>query len=322
MSLLLLYWGIMIACYAVASKLRHKKETFRFTEQLTNIVIYILVFLMGLRMGANEEVISNLGSIGLQAAGITVFVVGGSILAVHIARKALKLNKEGIFGLPEEEEQVGEEEREAESGGVKFTLIILTFVVAGMAAGYFMIPEIFEDTDAFQDMSGDWLVVGICILLALAGFYLGLEGKVIQSFKGVGIKVIFIPIAAVAGSLIMGAVYGLISSLTVSESIAVSAGFGWYTLAPGMLTEAGFAVAGAVSFMHNVIRETLGIVLIPIAAKKIGYLECTSIPGVAAMDVCLSIVERSCRAETVVYSFCTGALMCVCVPVVVTLAIG
>lgn len=244
MSLLLLYWGIMIACYAVASKLRHKKETFRFTEQLTNIVIYILVFLMGLRMGANEEVISNLGSIGLQAAGITVFVVGGSILAVHIARKALKLNKEGIFGLPEEEEQVGEEEREAESGGVKFTLIILTFVVAGMAAGYFMIPEIFEDTDAFQDMSGDWLVVGICILLALAGFNLGLEGKVIQSFKGVGIKVIFIPIAAVAGSLIMGAVYGLISSLTVSESIAVSAGFGWYTLAPGMLTEAGFAVGG------------------------------------------------------------------------------
>ena len=227
----------MIACYAAASKLRHKKETFRFTEQLTNIVIYILVFLMGLRMGANEEVTSNLGSIGLQAAGITVFVVGGSIFAVHIARKPLKLNKEGILGLP-------------------------------------------------------------------------------------GIKVIFIPIAAVAGSLIMGAVYGLISSLTVSESIAVSAGFGWYTLAPGMLTEAGFAVAGAVSFMHNVIRETLGIVLIPIAAKKIGYLECTSIPGVAAMDVCLSIVERSCRAETVVYSFCTGALMCVCVPVVVTLAIG
>ena len=87
MSLLLLYWGIMIACYAAASKLRHKKETFRFTEQLTNIVIYILVFLMGLRMGANEEVTSNLGSIGLQAAGITVFVVGGSILAVHIARK-------------------------------------------------------------------------------------------------------------------------------------------------------------------------------------------------------------------------------------------
>ena len=170
MSLLLLYWGIMIACYAAASKLRHKKETFRFTEQLTNIVIYILVFLMGLRMGANEEVTSNLGSIGLQAAGITVFVVGGSILAVHIARKTLKLNKEGILGLPEEEEQGGEEEREAESGGVKFTLIILTFVVAGMAAGYFMIPEIFEDTDAFQDMSGDWLVVGICILLALAGF--------------------------------------------------------------------------------------------------------------------------------------------------------
>lgn len=321
MALLFLYWGIMLLCYMAASKLRHKKENFKFVEPLTNVVIYILVFLMGLRMGANPEVTSNLGTIGLQSVIITVFVVGGSILAVHITRKALKLNKEGVPLTAESRAETGEEE-EVNTGGVKFTLIILGFVIGGMAAGYFIIPKLFADADEFQAMSGDWLVVGICVLLGLAGFNLGLDGKVVQSFKGVGIKVIFIPLAAVAGSLIMGAVYGMVSSLTVGEAVAVSAGFGWYTLAPGMLTEAGFAVAGAVSFMHNVIRETLGIVLIPMAAKKLGYLECTSIPGVAAMDVCLSIVERSCRAETVVYSFCTGALMCICVPIGVTLAIG
>ena len=74
--------------------------------------------------------------------------------------------------------------------------------------------------------------------------------------------------------------------------------------------------------MHNVIRELSGIILIPILAKKTGYLEVTGIPGVAAMDVCMPIVERSCRQDTVVYSFATGLLMCVATSVVVPLAMG
>ena len=133
---------------------------------------------------------------------------------------------------------------------------------------------------------------------------------------------ILVPLAAIAGSLLFGALYGLISPLTVREAVSVSAGFGWYTFAPGVIAEAGHAVAGAVSFMHNVIRETLGIIIIPLAAQKIGYLEATAIPGVAAMDVCLPIVERSCRPETVVYSFCMGMIMSVAVPLLVPLFIG
>ena len=245
MALLFLYWGIMLICYAVASKLRDRKEKFGFVGELTNVVIYILVFLMGLRMGANSEVTSNLGTIGLQSLGITVFTVGGSILAVHFTRKALKLNKQGMPQLDEEGEEDAAEQQNA--GGLRFTVIILAFVAGGMAAGYFIVPEIFKDVEDFQSMSGDWLVAGICVLLGLAGFSLGIEGKVAQSFRGAGLRVAFIPVAAVAGSLIMGALYGIISPLTVSESVAVSAGFGWYTLAPGMITEAGFAVAGAVS---------------------------------------------------------------------------
>ena len=324
MALLALYWGIMIACYAVASKLRAKADRFAFVEEFLNIVIYILVLIMGLRMGANREVTSNLDVIGLQAVGVTIFAVGGSILFVFGARKLLGLNRQGIRSdVTDEEKSGGCGTQEDESaGGMKTTLIILAFVLAGMLLGYFVIPEIFEDTDRFQEMSGDWLVAGICLLLGTVGFNLGLSGGIFEKFKGMGVSVIIIPVAAVAGSLICGTLYSFLSPMTMRECIAVSAGFGWYTMAPSVITEAGFAVAGAVSFMHNVIRETLGIVIIPLAAKKIGYLEAISIPGVAAMDVCLPIIEKSCRAETIVYSMCTGALMCVTVPIAVPLAIG
>ena len=137
-----------------------------------------------------------------------------------------------------------------------------------------------------------------------------------------GVSVIIIPVAAVAGSLICGTLYSFLSPMTMRECIAVSAGFGWYTMAPSVITEAGFAVAGAVSFMHNVIRETLGIVIIPLAAKKIGYLEAISIPGVAAMDVCLPIVEKSTRSDIAVYSFVSGVILSILVPVLVPVIIG
>ena len=326
MALLAFYWSVMILCYFIASKLRHKKDIFAFIEQLLNVVIYVLVFIMGLRMGSNEEVISNLGTIGVQSVIVTIFVVGGSMFAVFLTRMAMGLNREGVPRVQESLEVTDCvntcDKDENSSDGMKTTVIILGFVATGMLSGYFIVPMIFSDLDLFQAMSGDWMVVGITILLACVGFNLGLDGKVFSSLKQVGFKALLIPVAAVAGSLIMGALYGVVSPLTVGEGIAISAGFGWYTMAPGLMVEEGFIVSGAISFMHNVIRETLGIIIIPLVAKKIGYLEAVSIPGVAAMDVCMPIVERSCRAETVVYSFCTGAFMCLFVPTVVPLALG
>ena len=356
MLLLVLYWSIMIACYLIASKVRAHAEKFSFLEKMMNLVIYLLVCIMGLRMGANEEVTSNLGTIGLQSVLITLLTVGGSMLAVFVTRKLVGLDRHAmpvvrekscvttaekdfieVSALAEELDAAAEnaasaveayEEEKPEAAedpqhtsGAKTTLIILGFVIAGMLGGYFLIPRFFADLAVFQEMSGTWLTIGICILLGLVGFNMGLSGTIVQNLKNIGVKVIFFPIAAVAGSLLAGMLYGILSPLSVGEAVAVSAGFGWYTLAPSMITEAGYAVAGAISFMHNVIRETLGIIIIPLAAQKIGYLESTAIPGVAAMDVCVPIVERSCNEETIVYSFCTGALMCVAVPLVVPLAL-
>ena len=336
MTLLLLYWGIMILCYLLAGRMAGFKDKFSFVSGALNVVIYILVFVMGLRMGANEEVTSSLGTIGLQSLFITVFTVAGSMLAVTVLRKILGLNRQGepmgkecepeklVSGSAHEDEnkEGAEQKLQQEGGAAKTTVLILLCVAIGMLMGYLAIPRIFTDNAAFQDMSGNLLIVGICILLGLVGFNLGLEGDVIKSLKSAGIRIILFPLAAIAGSLILGSLYGLVSPLTVREAAAVSAGFGWYTLAPSVIAEAGHAVAGAVSFMHNIIRETLGIIIIPLAAKKFGYIESTAIPGVAAMDICLPIVEKSCRAETVVYSLCMGMMMSAAVPLLVPLIIG
>ena len=81
-------------------------------------------------------------------------------------------------------------------------------------------------------------------------------------------------------------------------------------------------IASAISFMHNVIREVTGIIFIPLAAKKIGSLESTGLPGIAAMDVCLPIIERSCGENAVIYGFATGVIMCIVTSLGVPLIMG
>ena len=106
------------------------------------------------------------------------------------------------------------------------------------------------------------------------------------------------------------------------EALAIGAGFGWYTFAPVVITEQGYIVAGAISFMHNVMRELGGVILMPIVAEKIGYIEATSMPGVAAMDMFIPIVERICGEKIVIYSFLIGLFQSAMASILVPLFIG
>jgi len=334
MGLLLLYWSFMLAAYIIAAKNRHREEKLAFVQKALMPVVYILVLIMGLRMGVNEQVTSNLGTIGIQSLIITVFAVVGSMLFITGVRKIMGMDKYGNLKVKTEQKVViddtaaktpADEKQKLSKSDIQSTCIILGLVVVGMLAGYFiiagMMPQILDEFDV---ISGHSLTVFLCCLLFCVGFDLGMQGTVISSIREVGVRALAFPFAAVIGSIIIGTAASMFFGFTMREGIAISAGFGWYTYAPTVIASAGseFMVASAVSFMHNVIREVSGIVLIPILAKKIGYLEMTGIPGVAAMDVCMPIVERSCRHDTVVYSFAVGLLMCIVTSLLVPLAMG
>ena len=74
--------------------------------------------------------------------------------------------------------------------------------------------------------------------------------------------------------------------------------------------------------MHNVMRELFGIVLIPILAKKLGYLEVCSLPGIASMDVGMPVVRQACREDIVIYGFVIGFMDELAAIVLMPLAIG
>ena len=163
MTLLALYWSIMIACYLIAGKLRRHKDRFHFLDKLTSFFIYLLIFLMGLRMGADEEVTSSLGSIGVQALFITFLTAVGSMLGGTAARKIVHLNRRAL--------PVGTEDNAAEergggvnTSGIKSSIIICLMVVCGMLLGYFVLPRLMAP-ERCEEVCSALLGIGLWVVL-------------------------------------------------------------------------------------------------------------------------------------------------------------
>mgnify|MGYP005814627103 CR=1 FL=1 len=189
---------------------------------------------------------------------------------------------------------------------------IIGAVLCGIAAGYFLIP------DAIAAHCGTFITVGLCLILFLVGMDMGRQGGVWEDIKAAGLKVLLIPVAVAAGTIGFAALGSLLLPLSARETMAASAGLGWYSLAP-MLLSSYSASLSAVAFLSNVMREVLSILLIPVVAKRLGYIECVALPGAAAMDTVLPVVVSATHERITIYSFVSGVVLSFAVPVLVPL---
>lgn len=187
---------------------------------------------------------------------------------------------------------------------------IVGALLAGMLAGHALIPA------SLAACSGTLITVGLCLILFLVGLGMGRQGNLGREIRQAGARVLAIPAAVAAGTLSAAAVAGLFLPMGVKDAMAAAAGFGWYSLAPMLLADYSASVS-AVAFLSNVMREVLAIILIPILARRVGYLECVSAAGAAAMDTVLPVVVGATDERIAVYSFVSGAILSFAVPVVV-----
>lgn len=322
-----------IGCFT-GGRLRGRKELLCRTGRLQTAAMIVLIFTMGMRMGANPQVIENLNSIGLYAFVITIFAIIFSVLFITLLRKLIGIDRTGRLRqvtatvtppteLAEEDGAAAEQTEKGEKRFSDMTLIIVVCVAGGLAFGHFAAGNLFSDMAWFSALTGKLINVGLCVLLFFVGFDMGVDGTVVQHFRQVGFRVAAFPFAIMAGTLFGAGICSfLLPDFSMKEALAVGAGFGWYSLAPGIILEAGLVTAGAVSFMHNVLRELISVLIIPLIAEKAGYLEAVAVPACSSMDVCLPIIERSTGSDIAVYSFLCGVVESAAVPVVVPMILN
>ena len=319
---LIVYIILAIIGYFISAKLVKNPDKLSFIGPIQTFAIGALVVSMGGRMGANEEVIRNLNKIGLYAFAMTVIIIAFSIASVSIARRLMKLDRYGhpVNGGSAVVEEVCQEEQNEKSSG-SMTLFIVITVTIGMILGYIVVQNNIMDYELFDGIAGNIIRLGLCALLFLVGLDLGRENTFFEDVKSAGIKIMLIPAAVCVGTLIASALCSLFIPITLKQALAVGSGLGWYSLAPVMIMEKGYVTVSAISFMHNVFRELLALLFMPVVAKKIGYIEVVGMPGSGAGDVCLPFIVKSTRSGIILYAFVTGITLSMCVPILVPLFI-
>lgn len=319
MADLALYVGITVVGYIIGAAIRRMGRKAAWASPALTCVATVVVFTMGLRIGANDEVVSNLSVVGLQALVLVLAALIGTTICLTIVRRALGMNRFGGVGRDERQAAKGKGGSKGGAKVDKMTIFIVCAVSLGIALGYANLRGGMLDFETLNSYASIVVRVGLCILLALIGVDLGVEGTVIRSIRNAGLRVLAIPFTVVVGTLAGVAVCSIFLPLTLKECLIVGSGFGWYSLAPSIIMDHGMVMVSAISFMHNVMRELFSIITIPIVARYVGYIECCGLGGAAAMDVCLPIVERSSNSTAAVYSFMSGLVLTIIVPILVPL---
>ena len=271
--------------------------------------LLFLIFVMGAQIGADDEVINNLGKTGIQALILALGTIVGSLLLLQlfsvILMKIIDKNQKQVNKIKNKESNI-----------MMLTIQILFIVVSGILVGLLIMPQ-----DAIPVLES-LTVLSLGVLLLGVGVEIGQNKKIYKEIKILGFKILLIPIIVAIGSIFGGIVSGYLIGLPYNESAAVGSGFGWYSLSAVILTDIHSVELGSLAFMTNIIRELLALVMIPITATYVSKLSAIAPGGATTMDVTLPLITKASGEEYIVPAFINGLVLSVLVPVLVPILIN
>ncbi|MGM0502429.1 MAG: lysine exporter LysO family protein, partial [Bacillota bacterium] len=164
-------------------------------------------------------------------------------------------------------------------------IAIIIVILLGIAAGYLTNPSFLVHNLDFLS------TFCLTILLLGVGIDLGSNQQVIDKLKQMGWKVLLIPLLIAVGSILGTSIVGVILDLSINESSAIGAGFGWYSLSGVILTKIHSADLGVLAFLTNVLREVFAIILIPLLASWENEIIVVAPGGATTMDTTLPLIS-------------------------------
>lgn len=195
---------------------------------------------------------------------------------------------------------------------MKSSLIILSFFALGLLLGVFrMLPQ------QWVDSSITFYV--LCLLMFSVGLSLGHDKDTVRKFRSLSPRLLLLPAMTVLGTFLgVTAVSVLIKGRTFSELLAVSSGFGYYSLSSVLITQYKGVELGAIALLANIIREVITLLFAPWMVRFFGPLAPVSAGGATTMDTTFPVIIKNSGKEFSILSIYHGFITDLSVPFLVT----
>ena len=196
---------------------------------------------------------------------------------------------------------------------MKGSLIIVGFFVLGALCGvYHLIPYDFTQSKLS--------FYALCALMFSVGVSVGNDPQTLRNFRSLNPRLIFLPVMTILGTLAGCAVVSLfLSHRSVTDCMAVGAGFGYYSLSSIFITEYKGPELGTIALLSNITREIITLLFAPLLVRWFGNLAPISAGGATTMDTTLPIITRYSGQSFVVVSIFHGFVVDFSVPFLGTL---
>lgn len=266
-------------------------------------LVYALLLFLGVEVGANDVLMSSLGSIGI--AGIIIAVVstlGSCVCAMLLGHWAGKEMSKGVETVNSSIEKSG--------SPLKSSMVVLTFFVVGICLGCF---RVFPD-DNVRDMSYGVL----CVMLFCVGFGLGCKPAMLKRFSSLSPRLMLLPMATILGTVIACVLLSFFVNYSMASVLAIGSGFGYYSLSSILISQSIGTEAGTIALLCNIARELMVLLGAPLLLRLFGPLAPISAGGATTMDSTLPVIMRTLGEDFVLLSMFHGFLVDFSVPFLVT----
>ena len=269
-------------------------------EQVLGKLVLVILFFIGLSLSQVHNLGSQLGFIIIHVAVLALCCIGSGLIALWWFDKLHPWQRE----LPHEQPHA--------AIGMLGSVIQVGSVIVGFIAGR-LLP--------INDLpiTVDSIIKGLLMLLILlVGIQLSHSGmtlrQVLLNKRGVQVSVLFCISVALGG-----VVFGLMMpNVSIMQGLALSSGYGWYSLSGIVMTDAYGAIWGSVALLNDLLREFLALMFIPLLMRKYPSTA-VGLGGVTSMDFTLPVIQSSGGNEVVPLAMSFGFIVNIVSPVLMVL---
>ncbi|KFI10669.1 lysine exporter LysO family protein [Vibrio coralliilyticus] len=259
----------------------------------TSNLIYVILALMGLSLAALDNLGQNLQLILQYVAVFFVCLSLSNLAALPFIDKLLPIETDA------------KQTKLPLSGMAMESAKLIVVVGGGLVAGLMLPIDL-----SWVDTASEWILF---VLLFFIGIQLRNSGLTLRQIL-LNKHGMIIALVIIATSMIGGAIAAMILDIDLYRGLAMASGFGWYSLAGILMGDAFGPVYGGASFMIELLRELVALVLIPLAIRTkpctvIGYA------GATAMDFTLPVIQTTGGVRCVPIAIVSGFILSLLVPV-------
>lgn len=237
---LLLVLTPMFAGFALPN---NKKST-HLAQRGLDYLVFMILMVIGMELGLIDDLQHKLANIALYLSVLIMLTVGSGLIALmcfdYLSPCQYRLQQSRIT---------------KPNVNIHGSLI----QILCLAMGFFVVKFLPANWRPPENITTVLLMLLLFLVgISLKGLGVSLKQALLNK-RGMQISLIF-----VGATLLSGVIFALLfDEVSVSQALALSSGFGWYTLSGTIMTDAYGAMWGSVALLNDLGREVLALLFIP-----------------------------------------------------------